>query len=107
MFSMKKLQKTLFISDLHLQETQPNTTHLLQNLLSRCDKTVDALYILGDLFEIWIGDDDSSEFHQQIIQSFKKLTQNGFPIFFLHGNRDFLLGKKFFEATGIIPLAEE
>jgi len=104
---MKKMQKTLFISDLHLHETHPDTTQLLQMLLNRCDQEVDALYILGDLFEMWIGDDDHSPFHQEIIQSFKQLTQAGFPIFFLHGNRDFLIGKKFFESSGIIPLAEE
>ncbi|CAH0526401.1 UDP-2,3-diacylglucosamine hydrolase [Vibrio hippocampi] len=66
----------------------------------------DALYVLGDLFEFWIGDDDPSEFAQQIRDEFSTLTQKGVPCYFIQGNRDFLLGKKFCKKTGVTLLDE-
>lgn len=104
---MTNPRKTLFISDLHLEENHPKTTQQFLALLNRCDATVDALYILGDLFEAWIGDDDDTPFHRQIISALKATTQKGLPIYFMHGNRDFLIGKRFLKATGCKLLAEE
>jgi UDP-2,3-diacylglucosamine hydrolase len=92
---------TFFISDLHLQASQPDIAEIFLNFLARDVKEADALYILGDLFEAWIGDDDLSSFNQQILQALKQATQNGLPIFFMHGNRDFLIGKKFAQYTGV------
>ncbi len=99
--------RTLFISDLHLDENHPNITAQFFQLLQDCDNSVDALYILGDLFEVWIGDDDNNPFHQQVIAALRAATRKGLPIYFMHGNRDFLIGKKFLQATGCQCLPEE
>lgn len=61
----------------------------------------DALYILGDLFEAWIGDDDPEPLHAEIAAALKALQQAGVPCYFIHGNRDFLLGKRFARASGM------
>jgi UDP-2,3-diacylglucosamine hydrolase len=98
---------TLFISDIHLEKSQPEITRQFLKLLNEIRPPVDALYILGDLFEIWIGDDGGIPEHQEIIQALRSLTQNGVPVFVLHGNRDFLIGKKFLEETGCQFLPDE
>lgn len=67
----------------------------------------DALYILGDLFEAWIGDDDPEPLHHEIAAALKALHQAGVPCYFIHGNRDFLLGKRFAKQSGMILLPEE
>ena len=100
-------KKTLFISDLHLEENQPEITRQFLQLLAECDSTCDALYILGDLFEAWIGDDEDTPLHHQIIHALKSATDKGLSIYFLHGNRDFLIGKKFLRATGCKLLSDE
>lgn len=104
---MIPIHKTLFISDLHLELDQPHITDQFLKLLISCDASVDALYILGDLFEAWIGDDDTTSFHQEIINALKTKTDNGLPIYFLPGNRDFLIGKKFLLASGCQLLGDE
>lgn len=98
-------QKTWFISDLHLDENHPHTAAQFLHLLNSADQTVDALYILGDLFEAWIGDDDETPFYEQIINALQKATHSGLKIYFLCGNRDFLIGKRFLRKTGcqLIP----
>ncbi len=67
----------------------------------------DALYILGDLFESWIGDDDPEPLYRQVAAALKSLQQQGVPCYFIHGNRDFLLGKRFAEESGMVLLPEE
>ncbi len=89
-----------FISDLHLEPIENNRLKTFYNLLSRANDDFDALYIIGDLFEYWIGDDDEHPVNRNIIQNIKKSTDNGLGIFLMHGNRDFLLGSKFEEMTG-------
>ena len=79
-----------FISDLHLSEKTPVTTQGFFNFLKEAAREFTHLYILGDLFEAWIGDDDDSEFALEVIKQLKLSTQNGLEIFFIHGNRDFL-----------------
>jgi UDP-2,3-diacylglucosamine hydrolase len=96
----------VFISDLHLQEDHPETVEIFLKLLNKCQTNSAKLYILGDFFEVWIGDDDPNPFHQKIIAELKKATQAGLAIYFMHGNRDFLVGKKFFQATGCTQLAD-
>lgn len=91
---------TLFLSDLHLSSDHPETTATFINFLHNQAKTANAVYILGDLFESWIGDDESSEFNRQIIQALKTLTATNIPVYLMHGNRDFLIGKKFLQITG-------
>ncbi len=99
--------KTIFVSDVHLQADEPEITQQFLQLLDHCDQTVDAIYILGDLFEAWIGDDDLTPLHQEMIRALKRKTDHGLPIYFLSGNRDFLIGKKFLQATGCKPLIDE
>lgn len=104
---MTPQNKTLFISDLHLESERPEIAAQFFQLLKNSIGTIDALYILGDFFESWIGDDDLSPFHQEVIDALKSATTNGLPIYFMHGNRDFLLGKQFFNATGCQFLPDE
>jgi len=104
---IKKYQRTIFISDLHLDETRPDIAQRFSELLKNGDSSVDALYILGDLFEVWIGDDDDTPFYRQIIQALKSATEKGLTIYFMHGNRDFLIGQKFLHATGCQLLSDE
>lgn len=104
---MTNLRRTLFISDLHLAENYPAITEEFLQLLAHCPSSTDALYILGDLFDTWIGDDEDSLFHQRIISALKSATQKGLAIYFIHGNRDFLIGEKFLTQTGVKCLAEE
>ncbi|MGF1748882.1 MULTISPECIES: UDP-2,3-diacylglucosamine diphosphatase [Vibrio] len=98
---------TLFISDLHLSPSLPDTTECFIKFMRHEAVHADALYVLGDLFEFWIGDDDPSDFAESIRHEFKQLTNSGVPCFFLQGNRDFLLGKRFCRDTGVTLLHEQ
>ena len=91
---------TLFISDLHLDPERPTVTSLFLNLLATRARDAEAIYILGDLFEAWIGDDDASPMNQAVCEGLKKCTSSGTPAFIMHGNRDFLLGAQFAAASG-------
>ena len=97
---------TLFISDLHLESTRPAVTALFLDFLERWARRAEALYILGDLFEAWIGDDDGAEPGGTVAVALRALTGQGVPTYFLHGNRDFLLGERFAAASGIRLLPE-
>lgn len=96
-----------FISDLHLEESRPDIAAIFLNFLQGYARQAGALYILGDFFESWIGDDDLSGFNLGIIQALQQATAKGLPIYFMHGNRDFLIGKKFLRATGCKLLPDE
>ncbi|WP_313084314.1 UDP-2,3-diacylglucosamine diphosphatase [Atlantibacter sp.] len=98
---------TLFIADLHLSTEEPAITAGFLRLLAGEARTADALYILGDLFEAWIGDDDPNPLHGQIASAIKALVNSGVPCYFIHGNRDFLVGKRFARQSGMILLPEE
>jgi len=92
---------TLFISDLHLTGKRPQVTELFLQFLETDAVSADALFILGDFFEYWIGDEAIQRpDHEPIIKGLKKLSAAGKPVYVMHGNRDFLLGKKFEDATG-------
>ncbi|RUO21112.1 UDP-2,3-diacylglucosamine diphosphatase [Aliidiomarina iranensis] len=97
---------TRFISDLHLSAERPDITGLFIQFLRSEARESDAVYILGDLVEYWIGDDDDNSFHRQIQTELKALTDSGVPCYFIHGNRDFLIGEQFAEKTGVIILPE-
>jgi UDP-2,3-diacylglucosamine hydrolase len=97
---------TLFISDLHLSPNHPDSLPLFLRFIKEKAPPADALYILGDLFEYWIGDDDPSAFVDTIKKALKQLVTAGIPVFFMHGNRDFLVGKKFAHETGCQILAD-
>jgi UDP-2,3-diacylglucosamine hydrolase len=98
---------SLFISDLHLSPETPAATASLVEFLSQTAAHADSLYVLGDLFEYWIGDEGMAEPHaQQVIQAFRSLTDKGVATYFMHGNRDFLVGERVAEAAGLHLLAD-
>lgn len=97
---------TLFISDLHLCAERPDITATFLAFLHTQARQADALYILGDLFEVWIGDDASIVAHQSIVDALKNLTDSGVPLHVMHGNRDFLMGSDFATASGGQLIAE-
>ncbi|NJN46938.1 MAG: UDP-2,3-diacylglucosamine diphosphatase [Candidatus Competibacteraceae bacterium] len=97
---------TLFISDLHLDSRRPSIVDLFLDFLQRQAPEAEALYILGDLFEVWIGDDDDAELGSTVAQALQNLTQQGVPVYLLHGNRDFLIGQQFAAASGVQLLPE-
>lgn len=90
---------TLFISDLHLDPERPAITELFLDLLNTRARNSDAIYILGDLFEAWIGDDDHSPMNQAVCKGLGDCVSTGIPVFVMHGNRDFLLGEEFAKAS--------
>jgi UDP-2,3-diacylglucosamine hydrolase len=97
---------TLFISDLHLEADQPHIADQFLRFLETEALNAEALYILGDLFERWVGDDDPNEHYAWIKQGLRKLTRKDVPVFFMHGNRDFMIGADFASETGIEILAD-
>lgn len=97
---------TRFISDLHLSENRPDITRLFFKFLQTEARHSDALYILGDLFDAWIGDDDETPFHLSVMNELRQLTNSGVPVFFIAGNRDFLIGQRFSKKTGVQLLKE-
>jgi UDP-2,3-diacylglucosamine hydrolase len=91
---------TLFISDLHVDTTTPDITRQFLSLLQGEAREAEALYILGDLFESWVGDDAADPDQTAAIAAMKRLTDSGVPCFVMHGNRDFLLGPQFCAMSG-------
>jgi len=94
--------QTIFVSDIHLCESRPSITDAFINFLNKINNQVDALYILGDLFEYWIGDDSNQ--HENVIKALKELTDRHIQVFLMHGNRDFLMGSSFEKKTGAVLL---
>jgi UDP-2,3-diacylglucosamine hydrolase len=92
---------TLFISDLHLDGTRPEITAQFLEFLEREARSAEALYILGDLFEAWIGDDDPDPDKRRVIQGLHSVTSAGVKTYLIHGNRDFLIGQRFCRETGV------
>lgn len=90
-----------FISDLHLCEAYPHITQGFFDFLTHKATQAEALYILGDFFELWVGDDHQSPFNSSIINALKNLSQQGVKIYFMAGNRDFLIGKHFLRDSGM------
>jgi UDP-2,3-diacylglucosamine hydrolase len=97
---------TLFISDLHLEADRPDIADQFLRFLETEALNADALYILGDLFESWVGDDDPNEHYAWIKQAIQKLTRKDIPVFFMHGNRDFMIGEQFASETGVTILPD-
>ncbi len=91
---------TLFISDLHLDKSRPDISQQFLDFLETEASSAERLYILGDLFEAWIGDDDPDPDKRRVIAALHKLYERGIPCFVMHGNRDFLMGKKFCADSG-------
>ncbi|MDI3261535.1 MAG: UDP-2,3-diacylglucosamine diphosphatase [Fulvimonas sp.] len=92
---------TLFVADLHLDAARPQITALFERFLAGPEaRHAEALYILGDLFEAWIGDDDDAELPARVARATRALRESGVPIYFIHGNRDFLLGEAYAQRAG-------
>ncbi|NNJ14823.1 UDP-2,3-diacylglucosamine diphosphatase [Pseudomonas putida CSV86] len=96
----------LLVSDLHLQEERPDITRAFLDLLATRARDAQALYILGDFFEAWIGDDGMTPFQQSICQALRALSDGGTRVFLMHGNRDFLIGQAFCKAAGCTLLKD-
>lgn len=90
----------IFISDLHLHESRPHITQLFIRFLKKEAVNASALYILGDLFEFWVGDDNPDSHDRHVVNHLKNFSQSGTPLYIMHGNRDFLMGKQFAHDTG-------
>ena len=97
---------TLFVSDLHLDPARPEITRLFGEFLEGEARSADALYILGDLFEAWVGDDDPSEAGAFVARRLRALADGGVPVFFLRGNRDFLVGRDYAARAGFTILPD-
>ncbi len=91
---------TLFIADIHLGNEHPEISQRFVEFLQQQAVAAETVYILGDLFEVWIGDDAVQPEHQAAIKALKQLTDVGTPVYVMHGNRDFLLGQQFEKITG-------
>lgn len=93
------MKHTIFVSDIHLTDQQPQLTNLFFNFITSPEvSSADALFILGDLFAVWAGDDDYSEFNKRIKTAIRKISEK-IPVYLMPGNRDFILGKKFAEES--------
>ena len=93
---------SLFISDLHLSPDTPAATDTLLRFLRETAPAADALYVLGDLFEYWIGDEGLAQpFAMQVAKAFRAVSDGGVPVYFMHGNRDFLIGERFAQTSGM------
>ena len=97
---------TLFISDLHLEESRPDITEAFLTFLDEKARSVDQLYILGDFFEAWIGDDERTPLQEQVAAALSKLRDSGTDIFLMHGNRDFLIGEDYCNRCGATLLPD-
>jgi len=97
---------TLFISDLHLEASQPEIGEQFLGFLSGEARAAEALYILGDLFDAWLGDDDPNPYYGEMKTALRELVDAGVPVSFMHGNRDFMIGESFADETGVSILAD-
>jgi UDP-2,3-diacylglucosamine hydrolase len=92
---------TLFVSDLHLEADRPDIGNQFIEFLKTEAMEADDLYILGDLFEAWVGDDDPNTHYAKIKMAIRKVVDKGVPVYFMHGNRDFMIGRQFANETGV------
>jgi len=102
-----KEQVSYFIADLHLAENRPDITACFLSFMKNDAIKAEQLYILGDLFEVWFGDDYKTELTQSVINAIQMLTNTGTPVYFIHGNRDFLLGKNYAKQANMVLLPEK
>ena len=97
---------TLFISDLHLEADRPEIGEQFLDFLDDEAADAEALYILGDFFEYWVGDDDPDEYYASIKRYLRAFTDSGVPVYFMHGTRDFMIGERFAAETGVTILPD-
>ena len=96
----------LFVSDLHIDAAHPQIAARFHEFLAHDARAATALYVLGDLFESWVGDDDPDEVQRGVIAALRELATHGVPCFVMHGNRDFLIGERFAAASGATLLPD-
>jgi len=96
----------LLISDLHLEEERPDITRAFLRFLETRAVQAEALYILGDFFEVWVGDDGMTPYQHEIAKALNALSQGGTRIYLMHGNRDFMIGKAFCREAGCTLLPD-
>lgn len=94
------MDRQWFLSDLHLAEERPDTLALFSRFLDVLPTPGDAVYILGDLFDVWIGDDDDSPLAQRVKTELRRLTRHGVSLYLQRGNRDFAIGRRLADDTG-------
>ncbi|KAA1163882.1 UDP-2,3-diacylglucosamine diphosphatase [Pseudoalteromonas fuliginea] len=101
--------QTYFIADLHLSENRPDISAAFFDFLNThiLNKNVDALYILGDFFEVWVGDDYITALSTDVAKHLKAVSDSGTPVYFIHGNRDFIMRKQYADMAGMTLLAEQ
>ena len=97
---------TLFVSDVHLNDSRAEMVRAFIGFLDGKAREADALYILGDLFDLWLGDDDDRPPHAPVCDAIARLTASGVPVSIVHGNHDFLLGRAFATRTGCTLLGD-
>jgi len=111
MNTLNNKNKTYFISDLHLDSSRPQLFKLFDEFIKKITSDVETLYILGDLFEFWVGDDiidlPEGKPYLPVIEQLRALSDLGVKIYFIQGNRDFLIGKTFMDLIGGKLLADE
>ena len=100
------MPEKIFISDLHLSPDRPQTTALFEHFLASRPRPGDQLYILGDLFDAWIGDDDDAPLAGRVRQALRGLSERGVAVFIQRGNRDFLMGRRLMRETGATLLPD-
>lgn len=100
------MKPVLFISDLHLAPSRPQVTRLFLDFLASRVRDAGALYILGDLFEAWIGDDDPEPAYAEVMDALRATVDSGVPVHLMHGNRDFLVGERFSARSGCTLLPD-
>lgn len=97
----------LFVSDLHLQPALPRTTQAFLDFLRQPARHAQQLYLLGDLFEAWVGDDDlATPFNRRIVDAIRAVADSGVAVYWIAGNRDFLVGPEFAAAAGLTRLSD-
>ncbi|WP_313290703.1 UDP-2,3-diacylglucosamine diphosphatase [Stutzerimonas nitrititolerans] len=96
----------LLISDLHLEEQRPDITRAFLRFLETRASGTEALYILGDFFEVWIGDDGMTPYQHQIAAALRALSESGTRLYLMHGNRDFMIGQAFCKEAGCTLLSD-
>ncbi|OEY67160.1 UDP-2,3-diacylglucosamine diphosphatase [Marinobacter sp. X15-166B] len=100
------MSRTLFISDLHLEENRPDITRAFFEFLQQQAPGAERLYILGDFFEAWIGDDEQTPLQNQVADALHALATSGTEVFLMHGNRDFLIGETYCQRAGATLLPD-
>lgn len=96
-----------FVSDIHLKPERPDLTRAFSHFLDTTAQGADALYLLGDIFEAWIGDDTPATDLEPLFERLRSLQQSGCKLYFQHGNRDFLVGEQFAQSIGAELLPEQ